>query len=226
MVFIHKVLLASLASLSAVSAAGAQSIPRLMISIEQGDGPHTMESGETYFRPQHSNAALIAATVRIGRWGKLAPVVRLEREMSRRMVHTSDCPLAPNNTCKEFFRQPDGWAVAVGGLGAVTRWLSLGAMAGQQRPGGYVQNFAEARGSGSASLAQSGTSCGTILPTAGCGTASTSAGSRSSCPERLDYAAGPHSARRALFGSARAARAAGEAAAKSATTTMTAATAA
>lgn len=143
---VRMAVLASAVLCTAAAAAAAQSIPRLVLSVEQGNGPHTMQSGETYFRQAHSTTAMVAATVRMGRWGRLAPVIRLERETSPRFDFTSDCPRAPNNTCKEFFRQPDGWGVAIGGFGGVTRWLSLGGLAGQQRPGGYVQNFAEVRG--------------------------------------------------------------------------------
>lgn len=132
-------------ALAGPAAVHAQSIPRLAVSIEQGFGPHTMQSGETYFRQEHSSTGVVTATIRLMRWGRVSPVLRLENETAPRFVHTSDCPQAPNGTCREFFRQPDGWAAGAGVYGSVNRWLSLGVIAGQQRPGGFVQTFADAR---------------------------------------------------------------------------------
>ena len=135
---------ALLAAMGAV--AEAQRVPRLAVSLESGNGPHTMQAGTTYFRQEHSETAVLAATLRLAQWDRVAPVLRLEQEIAPRLVYTSDCPVAPDGSCREHFRQPDGVAASLGAMVGVTRWLSLGASYGRQWPGGgYSQELGEAR---------------------------------------------------------------------------------
>ena len=110
---------------------GAQAMPRVVVEIAAGSGPHSERAGETWFRDTHHGILRIGGLIRGPTLGKrVAPTARVEYSVAGMGDHLNNCAFAPNMTCRQYFPETDGVVIGLGALGAATSRVLIGAEAG------------------------------------------------------------------------------------------------
>ena len=110
---------------------GAQSVPAVSVDLDGGHGSTSARAGDSYFRTTNSSWVSADLAIRIGGAGQLRPVVVLGYSFKGLAGdHTSDCPLAPNGGCLEYFPNTYGPSIGVGLRQALGKWALIGVTAG------------------------------------------------------------------------------------------------
>jgi hypothetical protein len=82
----------------------AQTIPFVAVELAGGTGSHTERAGDTWFREAHKEIFHAGAIVRLTTIGpRFATIGRIEYNSGGMADQTSDCPPAPNGTCRRYF---------------------------------------------------------------------------------------------------------------------------
>jgi hypothetical protein len=111
--------------------AAAQNIPVVAVEVAAGTGSHSERSEETWFRNAHKQIFHIAGIVRLATGGsRFATVGRIEYNSGGMADETSDCPLAPDGSCRRYFPKTEGWTGGLGLAAVLTSRLNLEVGAG------------------------------------------------------------------------------------------------
>jgi hypothetical protein len=93
----------------------AQSVPLVSGDLDVGAGSTSARAGDVYFRTTNTYLASAGLAIRIGGAGTTRPVVVLGYSFGVfGGDYTTDCPLAPNGSCKSNFPRTYGPSVGVG----------------------------------------------------------------------------------------------------------------
>jgi hypothetical protein len=104
----------------------AQKVPLIAVEVAAGTGSHSESSGQTWFREPHKEIFHIGSVVRlVHARPRFAAIGRLEYNSGGMADQTSDCPLAPNGTCRRYFPKTEGWAGGLGLAAAITSRLNI-----------------------------------------------------------------------------------------------------
>src|SRR5688572_22230743 len=99
----------------------AQEINRIAIDFSMGSGPHTERVRDTWFRKPHSEIFRAGGAVRLMTLAnRFAPLLRVDLFSGGMADQLSDCPPAPNGSCRRYFPKADGTAYGVGVLSSLT----------------------------------------------------------------------------------------------------------
>ena len=98
-----------------------------------------------YYGSSRSNTGQISAAYRFGA-GTVRPVLRAELLTEGPGSDWTDCPLAPNGSCRRDFPAPDGLGAAAGVAYAPTSRIEASVVAGVGRYDATTRGFVEAEG--------------------------------------------------------------------------------
>ena len=139
------VLWAALLASPHVAAAQAPARPRWAVALSLGAGSHTDRAGEVYYGSSTSNTGQLSAAYRFGA-GVVRPMLRAELLTEGPGSDWTDCPPAPNGSCRRDFPAPDGVGAAAGVAYAPTPRLEASILAGAGRYDATTRGFLEAEG--------------------------------------------------------------------------------
>jgi hypothetical protein len=121
----------------------AQETSIVSFALAVGVGPRTERSGDVYYRGGRSGMLRFSSLIRLPFTGKVRPVLHMEAIPAFATDRLSDCPLAPNGTCREHFPSSAGIGAAVGAAMAhATGSTTL--LVGAGKYGDRSRKFAEA----------------------------------------------------------------------------------
>ena len=109
----------------------AQSVPALSGDLDVGWGSTSARAGDVYFRGSNAALASTDLAIRLGGAGHTRPVLILGYSFQGLAGdRTTDCPLAPNGGCKEYFPNTYGPSIALGLRQTVGNRALIGVAAG------------------------------------------------------------------------------------------------
>ena len=95
--------------------ARAQTVPLISGEVTIGAGSTSSHGGNTWFRTASSTSLSTELAIRIGGVGRTRVVAVLGYSPDAFPTdHATDCPLAPNGTCKGYFPNTHGPEIGVG----------------------------------------------------------------------------------------------------------------
>jgi len=104
------------------------------VEMAAGLGPHSERAGETWFRDTHRGMLRIGGLIRGPMFGdRVAAIARFEYSVRGPGDQLDDCPIAPNETCKEYFPNTSGPSIGLGALASATSHVLIGVDAGLVR---------------------------------------------------------------------------------------------
>ena len=126
------------------SRAAAQAAPHVTIDLSYGGGGHSESAGATWYRGDPNVHPRLAVAALSAPWRHIAGVLSLEYigQLGAGDA-TSDCPLAPNGTCRKYFPRLQGRGLTLGAR-TTTRALTIGL--GFGRVGGFRWSAVDADG--------------------------------------------------------------------------------
>jgi hypothetical protein len=127
-----RTLLAAVATCSA--ALRAQTVPLASFELAAGWGPHSARSGDTYFHDTKGGILRIGGTLRLfAIVDRLASIARIDYNVPGMGDKISVCIIAPNGTCRRYFRDTDGFSLGLGAQMAPVSRVLVGLAAGTFR---------------------------------------------------------------------------------------------
>jgi hypothetical protein len=127
---------------ASIASRGAAQPRRVGISGEFviGSGVRTAYNGDTWYRGNRSSFGSVAIGLTLPGVGRLQPLFVVDRSSTILAGdHTSDCPVAPNGTCLNFFPGVSGYSAGAGLRARLANALDLdvtggvGSMSGRSK---------------------------------------------------------------------------------------------